>query len=388
VSITVTQATPLITWAPPTAIAYGTHLSATQLDATSSVPGTFTYSPALGTELGVGTQTLSVTFTPTDTTDYTSATKSVSISVSKAVLTVTATSVSRPFGASNPALSYTVSGFVNGDTSSVVTGSASCSTTAVASSTGGTYPVTCSQGTLSATNYTFVEVPGTLTVTYTTGACLEGVYLGYTVWPGQSVCFGPHATIYLFLNVLSGGSVDLEGSTVNTLIFTLDANVVRSCSASIVGAVTIQSSTGLVDFGDGGSCGGSKVFGVTTLQSDTGGISVQGLNATGLLTLDLDSGAITVNGNTINGALTFQSNAGPITASSNKVSGPFTVASSTGGANVSNNATGFMTITLSRGGLNILSNLINGNLTVDFNTGVIIVSGNHATGLTIDPSGQ
>ena len=91
VSITVTQATPLITWAPPTAIAYGTHFSATQLDATSSVPGTFTYSPALGTELGVGTQTLSVTFTPTDTTDYTSATKSVSISVSKAVLTVTAT---------------------------------------------------------------------------------------------------------------------------------------------------------------------------------------------------------------------------------------------------------------------------------------------------------
>ena len=53
-------------------IAYGTPLSAAQLDATASVPGTFAYSPAAGTVLQAGSgQTLSVTFTPTDTTDYT-----------------------------------------------------------------------------------------------------------------------------------------------------------------------------------------------------------------------------------------------------------------------------------------------------------------------------
>ena len=39
---------PTITWAAPAGIAYGTALSATQLDATSSVPGTFAYSPAAG----------------------------------------------------------------------------------------------------------------------------------------------------------------------------------------------------------------------------------------------------------------------------------------------------------------------------------------------------
>ena len=73
-TIAVAQATPTITWAAPAGIVYGTALSATQLDATSSVAGTFAYSPAAGTVLKAGSQTLSVTFTPTDTTDYTTAT--------------------------------------------------------------------------------------------------------------------------------------------------------------------------------------------------------------------------------------------------------------------------------------------------------------------------
>ena len=38
------------------------------------MPGTFVYSPAAGTVLAVGTHTLSVTFTPTDLTRYTTAT--------------------------------------------------------------------------------------------------------------------------------------------------------------------------------------------------------------------------------------------------------------------------------------------------------------------------
>jgi hypothetical protein len=63
-----TAATPTITWPAPAAIPYGTALSSTQLDATASVPGSFVYTPPAGTVLSTGTQTLSVTFTPTDTT--------------------------------------------------------------------------------------------------------------------------------------------------------------------------------------------------------------------------------------------------------------------------------------------------------------------------------
>jgi N-acetylneuraminic acid mutarotase len=83
VTLTVTQATPSVVWATPTPITYGTPLSATQLNATSTVAGTFTYSPAIGTSLTAGTQTLTATFTPTDTTDYTTASASVTLTVNK-----------------------------------------------------------------------------------------------------------------------------------------------------------------------------------------------------------------------------------------------------------------------------------------------------------------
>jgi hypothetical protein len=81
VTLQVNQATPKITWAKPAAITYGTQLSATQLDATASVAGSFVYSPAAGTVLAIGTQTLSVTFTPTDATDYTTQTATTTITV-------------------------------------------------------------------------------------------------------------------------------------------------------------------------------------------------------------------------------------------------------------------------------------------------------------------
>ncbi len=89
VSLTVNQANPTLTWSTPSPIPYGTVLSANQLTATSSVPGTFVYSPAAGTILTAGTQTLSVTFTPTDTTDYTTATATVSLTVNQANPTLT-----------------------------------------------------------------------------------------------------------------------------------------------------------------------------------------------------------------------------------------------------------------------------------------------------------
>src|SRR5439155_16499262 len=78
-------ATPTVTWATPANITYGTALSGTQLNASSSVAGAFVYTPASGAMLNVGSnQTLSVTFTPTDTSSYTSVTMNVTINVQKA----------------------------------------------------------------------------------------------------------------------------------------------------------------------------------------------------------------------------------------------------------------------------------------------------------------
>src|SRR5205807_1639309 len=88
VTLIVTQAAPVITWANPASITYGTALSATQLNATASVPGTLIYTPAAGIP-AAGTDTLTVTFTPTDTTNYTTATKTVQITVTSAAPVIT-----------------------------------------------------------------------------------------------------------------------------------------------------------------------------------------------------------------------------------------------------------------------------------------------------------
>ncbi len=89
-TLNVLKATPVITWANPADIVYGTALGATQLNATANVPGTFAYSPAAGTTLNAGAQqTLSVSFTPTDTANYNDKSATVKLNVLKATPVIT-----------------------------------------------------------------------------------------------------------------------------------------------------------------------------------------------------------------------------------------------------------------------------------------------------------
>jgi hypothetical protein len=83
VPLTVNQAVPGVQWATPASISYGVALSATQLNATATVPGAFSYSAAAGTVLTAGSHVISATFTPTDTVDYTTATATVTLIVNK-----------------------------------------------------------------------------------------------------------------------------------------------------------------------------------------------------------------------------------------------------------------------------------------------------------------
>src|SRR5207253_814282 len=86
------------------------------------------------------------------------------LTVTPAQLTVTANNTTKVYGAANPTLGDTITGFVNGDTAAVVSGAAALTTTATASSATGTYAIVAGTGTLSATNYTFAFVNGTLSV--------------------------------------------------------------------------------------------------------------------------------------------------------------------------------------------------------------------------------
>lgn len=75
---------PAVVWPTPAPIVYGTRLNGAQLDATATVGGTFTYSPALGTILPAGSQTLSVTFTPSNLAKYSPTAATVMLQVSQA----------------------------------------------------------------------------------------------------------------------------------------------------------------------------------------------------------------------------------------------------------------------------------------------------------------
>ncbi len=162
------KSTPSLSWANPADIVYGTALSATQLDATASfggnaVAGTFTYTPALGTVLNAGQgQTLAVSFTPSDSTDYKSTTATTKLNVRAAPLTVAVNPATRSYGQANPTFTVSYSGFVRGQGPSALAGALEFPTTAVPSSNVGNYAVQASG--LSSRNYTISYEPGTLSV--------------------------------------------------------------------------------------------------------------------------------------------------------------------------------------------------------------------------------
>ena len=87
------------------------------------------------------------------------------LTVMPVLLTVTANNTNRNYGATNPAFTVTYSGFKNNDTTNVLSGSPGLTTTAAAGSPVGTYAIINSVGSLSAANYGFYPVNGTLTVT-------------------------------------------------------------------------------------------------------------------------------------------------------------------------------------------------------------------------------
>jgi hypothetical protein len=80
------------------------------------------------------------------------------------ILKVIANDTQRVFGQRNPAFTATITGFVAGDTQAVVMGTPSLTTTATPTSPVGIYPIIVAQGTLTAANYLFTFLNGTLNV--------------------------------------------------------------------------------------------------------------------------------------------------------------------------------------------------------------------------------
>lgn len=153
---------PDITWNTPVPITYGTALSGFELNASTFVPGTFTYTPAAGTILHGGTHNLSVLFEPTDTTNFVATNGTVTLTVNAAPLTAKADDVLREFGKTNEPLSFTYTGFVNGDSAASLDSQPILSTVADTNSVPGNYPITINGA--AGTNYAVTHTPGVFTV--------------------------------------------------------------------------------------------------------------------------------------------------------------------------------------------------------------------------------
>ncbi|HEU5343776.1 MAG TPA: MBG domain-containing protein [Ktedonobacterales bacterium] len=256
-SITTLKTIPAITWNTPADITYGTPLGAAQLNAASSAPGTFTYSPASGVVLDAGAnQILQVTFTPDDATAYLPVTQRVSINVLKAPLTVTANNASKQYSDPAPALTGAVTGVQNGDPIT-----ARYATTTTLSSAPGTYPitptlvdpsnrlgnyvVTLSNGTLTVTQedaratYTgalFVSTSSTTssTATVTLSATVQDITAvasdpAYDAYPGDirkaTVSFVDRDSGATLCNALPVGLVSLSDTTTGTATCNWTANI-------------------------------------------------------------------------------------------------------------------------------------------------------------------
>jgi hypothetical protein len=110
-----------------------------------------------------GAGTYPITCSGGTATNYILSYQPGTLTIAKAPVTVTADNKTIVYGQALPAFTYSVSGLLNGDPQSVVTGVV-CTTTATTTSPGGAYPITCSGGT--ATNYAPSYQPGTLLIGY------------------------------------------------------------------------------------------------------------------------------------------------------------------------------------------------------------------------------
>jgi hypothetical protein len=81
----------------------------------------------------------------------------------KATLTVTAADKTISAGTTTPAFNYSIAGYKKNETASVITGAPIFQSLA-SSLSAGSYPIVINQGTMSATNYEFQLIDGTLTV--------------------------------------------------------------------------------------------------------------------------------------------------------------------------------------------------------------------------------
>jgi VCBS repeat-containing protein len=184
------------------------------------------------------------------------------LTISKVVLTVTAENKTRAFAAANPTLTHVITGFVNNESTAVVSGSPVLSTTAVATSPGGKYPIAIVPGTLAAANYSFTFVAGELTVETNRPPAISSNGGGAT------------ATAEIFENSVAVTTVtatDPEGQAV-TYAISGGADAPKFTIDTTTGALVFRAAP---DFETPASHAAGNLYTVIVQATDAGGASIE-----------------------------------------------------------------------------------------------------------------
>ncbi len=272
-----TKSTPSISWAAPSAITYGTALSATQLDATTSVAGTFSYSPAAGAVLTVGQQTLSVTFTPTDTTDYNNATAAVTLTVNKAAPTIS-------WATPSPIAYGTALGAAQLDATASTAGAINYSPAAGAVLTAGQQKLTANFAPTDNTDYNAATGSVTLTVNKVTPAITwaapAAVSAGTTLSGSQLDATASVPGVFVY-SPAAGAAMSTVGNTTLSVIFTPnDSSDYTTAMDSVTLVVTapVSPSFGLVgtnvSLSPGSTTGNASTITVTPSGGFSGSVTL------------------------------------------------------------------------------------------------------------------
>ncbi|MGC2216027.1 MAG: MBG domain-containing protein [Silvibacterium sp.] len=236
-ALTVTQITPLITWAAPTSIADGTTLAgvlgASAKNGSTAVPGTYAYTNGTtavtsATVLPAGSYTLQVTFTPTDTTDYATATSSATLTVTK-----TAPAISWP-APTSIAYGTTLSGVLNASATNASTAVAgtyaytngAAAVTAATVLPAGSYTLQVTFTPTDTTDYSTATATATLKVTQITPAIS---------WSPASVGYGTTLS-----GVLNASATNASTAVPGAYAYTNGAAAVTAATVLPAGTYTLQ----------------------------------------------------------------------------------------------------------------------------------------------------
>jgi len=293
----VAQGTPTITLAPTaTAITYGQTLADSTLSGgTASVAGTFAFTNN-ATAPNVGTSSQPVTFTPTDSANYTTANTTANVTVNKATPTLTLTS-------SN---STTVNGTVTLNATSASTGAVTytSSDNSVVSIVGnvatgvstGTATITASQA--ADPNYNATTATQTMTVTVAPVVILSENFANLTAGSITT----PDTT-EVTTNLTANFTTSVKAYSAN--------GAVKLGSSSLIGSITSKT----IDLSQGGGnfTVAFKVKGWTTVEGNitvsVTGLASQTVNYTALQSGNFETKTLNFTGGTANSTITFATTA-------------------------------------------------------------------------------